>query len=250
MQKNGPTILAGDFNCIENPTLDKYPPVKKYPTPSTPTELPTNLQLEDAFRKRYPKDKSYTRHAANSHSRLDRFYINNACTFQHQQILPSLFSDHDVVILSVTSLHKATPKTHVWKNNTCLFKKEKYKTEMQNYLNKFAKEMSTTCLNPLEIWIMLKCKTKQLLIKLGKSEIHYKTNNTIVESQRLFYLHKQMVDNPTEQTFQEYNNLRKALHKQFIETTRITLLKSKADLEEYQKLPSATLYKQLSTHRE
>ena len=38
-----------------------------------------------------------------------------------------------------------------------------------------------------------------------------------------------MVDNLTEQTFQEYNNLRKALHKQFIETTRINLLKSKTD---------------------
>ena len=89
--------------------------------------------------------------------------------------------------------------------------------------------MSTTCLNPLEIWIMFKCKTKKLLIKLGKSEAHYKLHNIIVESQRLFYLHKQMVGNPTEQTFQEYNNLRKALHKQLTETTRITLLKSKAN---------------------
>jgi len=41
---------------------------------------------------------------------------------------------------------------------------------------------------------MLKRKIKKLLIKLGK----HKTHNTIVESQRLFYLHKQMVDNPTE----------------------------------------------------
>jgi len=58
-----------------------------------------------------------------------------------------------------------------------------------------------------------------------------------------------MVDNPTEQTFQEYNNPRKALHKQFIETTRITLLKSKADLEKHKNLPLPTLYKQLSPHR-
>ena len=181
---------------------------------------------------------------------MDRFYINNACIFQHQQILPSLFSDHDVVILSLTSLHKTTPKSHVWKNNTSLFKKEKYKTEIQNYLNEFAQEMSTTILNPLEIWILLKCKIKKLLNKLGKSEAQNKTHNTIAESQRLFYLHKQMVDNPTEQTFQEYNNLRKALHKQFIEITRITLLKSKVDLEEYKNLPLATLYKQLSPHRE
>jgi len=41
-----------------------------------------------------------------------------------------------------------------------------------------------------------------------------------------------MVDNLTEQTFQEYNNLRKALHKQFIATTRITPPKRKVDLEE------------------
>ena len=54
---------------MENPTLDKYPPDEKYPTPSTLTELTTNLQLEDAFRKQYPKEKSYTRLAANSHSR-------------------------------------------------------------------------------------------------------------------------------------------------------------------------------------
>ena len=61
-------------------------------------------------------------------------------------------------------------------------------------------------------------------------------------------MHKQRVDNPTEQTFQEYNNHRKALHKQFIETIRITL-KSKADLEEHKNLPLATLYRQLSPHR-
>jgi len=58
-----------------------------------------------------------------------------------------------------------------------------------------------------------------------------------------------MVDNPTEQTFQEYNNLRNALHKHFIQTTRITLIKSKADLEEYKHLPLATLYRQLSPYR-
>ena len=81
---------------------------------------------------------------------------------------PSLFSDHDVVILSLTSLHKTTPKTHVWKNNTSLFKKEKYKTEIENYLNKFANEMTTTCLNPLEIWIMLECKTKKTVNQIMK----------------------------------------------------------------------------------
>jgi len=123
---------------MENPTLDKYP------TPSTLAELTTNLQLEDAFRKRYPEEKSYTRHAANSHTRLDRFYINNACTFQHQQVLPSLFSDHDVVNLSLTSLHKTTPKTHVWKNNTSSFKKEKYKTERKIVLT----NLQTKCQQP------------------------------------------------------------------------------------------------------
>ena len=144
IQRNGPTILAGDFNCIENPTLDKYPPVKKYPTPSTLTEWTTNLQLDGAFRKRYPKEKSYTRHAANSHSRLDRFYINNARTFQHQQILPSLFSDHDVVILSLTSLHKTTPKTHVWKNITSSFKKKNTKPNYKIFLTK----LQTKCQQP------------------------------------------------------------------------------------------------------
>jgi len=86
---------------------------------------------------------------------------------------------------------------------------------MQNYLNKFTKEMSTTCLNPLEIWITFKCKTKKLLIKLGKSKAHNK--------------HKQ-------------------IHNTFLSVARNNLLKSKANLE-YKSISLHALYKQLAPER-
>jgi len=71
-----PLILAGDFNCIENPLLDKNPPTKTYPKPQTLITLTTNLNLNDTYRILHPSQTTYSHHAPNSQSRLDRFYVN------------------------------------------------------------------------------------------------------------------------------------------------------------------------------
>ena len=71
-----PLILAGDFNCIENPLLDKYPPTKTYPKPQTVITLTTNLNLNDTYRILHPSQTTYSHHAPNTQSRLDRFYVN------------------------------------------------------------------------------------------------------------------------------------------------------------------------------
>jgi len=96
-----PLILAGDFNCIENPILDKHPPAKTYPKPQTLITLNTNLNLHDTYRTLHPTQTTYTHHAPNSQSRLDRFYVNRTSIIQNHVFIPTLFSDHNLIALSL-----------------------------------------------------------------------------------------------------------------------------------------------------
>ena len=49
-----PAILAGDFNCVENPQLDKYPPVKTYSKPLTLLDLTQNYTSLTLFEPKTP----------------------------------------------------------------------------------------------------------------------------------------------------------------------------------------------------
>jgi len=49
-----------------------------------------------------------------------------------------------------------------------VYSKKKNTKPKEKLSKKFANEMSTTCLNPLEIWIMLECKTKKTVNQIMK----------------------------------------------------------------------------------
>jgi len=82
--------------------LGQISPILAYPKPDTLIDLKNNLNLIDTFRYLNPTATTYTRHAYNSHSRLDRFYTNHLCHPSSHTILPIPFSDHDLVILTLT----------------------------------------------------------------------------------------------------------------------------------------------------
>ena len=118
LNSNYPLILAGDFNCIENPLLDKHPPIKTYAKPQTLITITDNLNLHDTYRTLHPTLTMYTHHAPNSQSRLDRIYVNPTITPQNRKFFPTLFSDHDLITLIITLPYPTDNKTrHPWKNN-------------------------------------------------------------------------------------------------------------------------------------
>ena len=223
-----PTILAGDFNCVENPQLDKYPPVKTYSKPLTLLDLTRNLNLIDSFRTQNPTSTTFTRHTSNSHSRLDRFYTNHLCNPKNHIFIPTPFSDHDIVILTLNTSSKPTTQTSFWKNNVSNFGQEQQKNEIIKLIETHSQITNTTHdKNPLENWQNLKKKIKQLLIKQAQDISKQKQYAYIIENQTLFKLREKMIAQPTKLNFELYHKQQKQMHNTSLSEARITYLKPK-----------------------
>ena len=71
IHSNMVNILGGDFNTIDDPTLDVYPPNPKITQITQLTDLCRACDLRDSFRTLYPNKQSFTWRGPLSASRLD-----------------------------------------------------------------------------------------------------------------------------------------------------------------------------------
>ena len=135
------TIIAGDFNMIENLFLARTGgnPNKTHTIGSETFKTTKNkLNLIDIWRKNNPFLKNYTYHNTDNtiHSRLDRIYITKTIKTVKCNIIPNTISDHHSV-----SLHIQINKNHlkgpgIWKLNTSILTHKTY----QNILKQFWKD--------------------------------------------------------------------------------------------------------------
>ena len=102
-----PDILLGDLNVVENPEIDRLNNRGTDPVAARNalSELVTELNLTDGWRRRNPTKRGFT-FTANGHSRLDRIYskedIYPWCTdwrIEH----PGFRTDHSLVSVQLTS---------------------------------------------------------------------------------------------------------------------------------------------------
>ena len=93
-------ILGGDFNCLENPTLNRYPP--KNTTISESKQLTEFLQTCKMFdcAIQLPSTK-LTFFSENSSSRIDRIYATNDVNAVSVPVSPNRFSDHNAVVAQI-----------------------------------------------------------------------------------------------------------------------------------------------------
>ena len=86
-------ILCGDFNCVENPTLDRYP--TKTSTNSESKQLTEFLQICKMFDCATQLQKTkHTFFSEISSSRIDRIYASNDVNVVSVRVSPNHFSDH------------------------------------------------------------------------------------------------------------------------------------------------------------
>jgi len=248
LNPNYPLIFAGDFNCIENPLLDKHPPIKTYAKPQTLITLTNNLNLYDTYRTLHPTLTTYTHHAPKSQSRLDRFYVNPAITSQNHKFSPTPFSDHDFISLTIILPYPTDNKTrHPWKNNINTYKNIEYQTQISNLIQEETQTNKPP--NPLQQWLTLKNKIRKLLKTQARNDARILTLEKIKTQQILYNLREEIITNPNKENFKSYNTYRKSLHTQFLKDAPNSLLKQKADLEEFQNISLNHLYKQLTPLR-
>lgn len=100
-------IIAGDFNCVENMSLDKQGGSKRSYSSVQLQELRTAGLLTDAFRFRHPTGREFTHHDRHYdvHARLDRVYVSDrlAPGIREVKHVDCLYSDHKGVSVAISS---------------------------------------------------------------------------------------------------------------------------------------------------
>ena len=120
-----PLIMGGDFNMVEDETLDRYGGTHSH----THTQGIVNLQkilnafdLQDKWRFHNKHKREFTwksrRINENIKSRLDRFYIAESIKYADSETLYTVWSDHSVLILKIKMGTPNTRGTNFWKLNT------------------------------------------------------------------------------------------------------------------------------------
>uniref|UniRef100_A0A3P9L5I7 Reverse transcriptase domain-containing protein n=1 Tax=Oryzias latipes TaxID=8090 RepID=A0A3P9L5I7_ORYLA len=118
-------IFGGDFNVVNDNTLDRHPPKKTNPNNKYLDNFMDKFEIVDAFRAKFPSLKSFTWHTKDysKQSRIDywltskRINVTNIDVNSH----PAPFSDHMIVTLKLTlSPMSKIPRAVCWKINNSL----------------------------------------------------------------------------------------------------------------------------------
>ena len=123
-------ILCGDFNCVENPTLNRYPAKNSTNTESKQlTEFVQTCKMFD--RTTQLLQTKHTFFMENSSSRIDRIYASNDVNVVSVRVTPNHFSDHNALIVQVDIPLQASRGKGYWKNNETCYENEAFLTDLE-----------------------------------------------------------------------------------------------------------------------
>ena len=141
-EMEGQIILAGDFNQVSDPLLDR----SKFSGPIMSKDraaihmLGEDMGLVDIWRLINHSDREYTfySHCHQSYSRIDMFLISNTLIKQVAdcKINAMALSDHAAVELSI-DINADTEKKGRWRMNTSLLKDESFSLSLKDDLVSF-----------------------------------------------------------------------------------------------------------------
>ena len=138
---NIPLILNGDFNMVEDPTLDRQGPtvLPQHTKGLTAlTELKEQFKLFDCRRQNNPKQRQHTwptKHS-NIQSRLDRIYLSTDLNHQiiHQDFMPTVWSDHKYISTHIFLMKQETRGANYWKLNTDILTEPAYQEQIKTLI--------------------------------------------------------------------------------------------------------------------
>ena len=118
-------ILVGDFNCVENPILDRFPKRKNFSEPGILafSRLKNDLNLEDPNRHSNPESEIFTFASyRNSFSRIDRLYLSPDFLVKYHSTHVPVLSDiqHKLLITNFCLTSQKTYGPSFWKMNTAI----------------------------------------------------------------------------------------------------------------------------------
>ena len=141
-----PDIVAGDFNLTENPEIDRLHNrggADPLAARIAMSELTTELNLADGWRRKHPRKRGYT-YVGNGQSRLDRIYTKEDiypwCSdwkIEH----PGVKTDHNLVSMQLTSDNMPFIGRGRWMIPINLLKNKQLKKETQTLARKLQIEV-------------------------------------------------------------------------------------------------------------
>ena len=129
-------VLLGDFNMVEDLLCDRDTCRSRH-DPSLPTlhSLKHTLDIEDIWRKRHPHTTRYTfTHPTGHRSRIDRIYTSRdiRTLVTHTDIVPFVHSDHDILLLRLTTDIVSVGKGR-WKLDKTILTDPEYQLLITNF---------------------------------------------------------------------------------------------------------------------
>ena len=233
-------ILCGDFNCVENPTLDRHPAKISNNTESKHlTELVQIYKMFDCATKL--QQTKHTYFSEISSSRIDRIYASNNVNVVSVRVSPNHFSDHNVLIAQVDIPLQASRGKGYWKNNVTCYENETFLNDLETKWKLWKKQQKSLSL--VEWWIQVKNKVKKLVIE---HSARLKQENSAIENNLKQQL-EQLANLPN---FKLYSELKKKLAKLQIESFRKKLLKDEQLFQYSNNLATKEFFKQFLQKRQ
>ena len=203
-------ILCGDFNYVENPTLDQYP--AKNTTVSESKQLTEFLLICKMFDcATQSQSAKHTFFSEISSSRIDRIYASNDVNVVSMRVSPNHFSDHNALIVQVDISLQASRGKGYWKNNVTCYQNEVFLIDLETNWKIWKKKQNN--LNFVEWRIQVKNKVKKLVIE---HSARLRRENSDIKNNLKQQL-KQLANSPN---FKLYSELKKKLAKPQIESFR------------------------------
>ena len=233
-------ILCGDFNCVENPTLDRHPAKTSNNTESKHlTDLVQIYKMFDCATKL--QQTKHTYFSEISSSRIDRIYASNDVNVVSVRVSPNHFSDHNVLIAQVDIPLQASRGKGYWKNNVTCYENETFLNDLETKWKLWQKQQKSLSL--VEWWIQVKNKVKKLVIE---HSARLKQENSAIENNLKQQL-EQLANLPN---FKLYSELKKKLAKLQIESFRKKLLKNEQLFQYSNNLATKEFFKQFLQKRQ
>ena len=195
-----PDVVMGDFNLVENPEVDRLHNrggADPMTARNAMSELTTELNLTDGWRRRNPTKRGYT-YAGRSQSRLDRIHVKEDlypwCTdwrIEH----PGVKTDHSLVSVQLTSENMPYIGRGRWAIPVNLLKNKQLKKETQ----RLAREMQDEVISAGAAGSV--GGSPQVALKTFKTKVvelyrnHQKTSQPRLEN-AIKNLQKEMQDKP------------------------------------------------------
>lgn len=167
----GITIIGGDFNCVVNRYLDKFPLDQKCQTSKSKTlcAMIEELGLVDIWRMKNPRVKDYTHfsRAHKSHSRIDLFCISKQDTHRVEDchIEPQTISDHGPVVMNMCLDQEKQPK--LWRLNVSILNNPDVVKSIKEEIKKYLDTNDDGNVSPSVLWDAAKAVLRGKIISIS-----------------------------------------------------------------------------------